>query len=378
MNHTGALRPFAAVLTRDLRRQLLTGAQLALFALMALLVVLITVAPKLVGSVGANPPTVYVSAPSDVIAVVEKMEPTWVIRSSDEIPVAEDTKVGVVVSGNTVEVKVERRSQAALAAAVGERFATAMLVVRSSAAVPPVSYDYMIDDSDAVITRIITLIAALITFSVVAGRAAWSFGALSRDLSLGLFDAVFARSSAIGSIGGRVVAATVAGIVQLLALALVASAMLLITSEPEIAVRVLLLSLPLALWAGGGIALLVVAAMVLALLFRRSGTASLGIVIQLLGFGAFGILIVALLEPRAPWLVAASLIPPVSVILLPVRLAEGMATTTDAVIAAGAVMVLIAALSWLSLRAWQAATTTDDVAAMWRTMLRGRSSRAHQ
>lgn len=372
MSAVEARRTFATVFRRDLFRQLFTAAQLTLFALMAVIVALLVVAPQLVGSGGGTPPRVHAVATPDVIAAVAAAEPGWDIESVSAVPVDLGSDVAVIVLGDTVEVRVDKASQTVGARAVGDRFATAALSTAASRAAPEVIYGFEVDDGDAVLTRVITLVATLLTFSVIAGRAAWTFGALSRDLTLGLFDAVLARTAATGVIGGRVVAAVVGGVVQVCALAALAAALLAAVGEGETALRVVQLAGPLALWAAAGIAMLVVFATVLVLLSRGGGTASLGIVIQLVGFLAFGVLMVAVLDPDAGWIGVASLIPPLSIVLLPVGVAEGRIGIMDATVAGVAMAVTIGILLWLALRVWRAATRTDDTAAMWREVLRPR------
>lgn len=369
MSLASAGRAFISTVRRDLRRQLLTAAQLTLFALMALIVVLLVVAPQLVGSLGASAPRIHAVAPPDVIAIVAETEPEWVITQSDSVPSTLGAEVAVIVDGTSIEVLVAKASQTAGAGVIGDRFAAAALVVANGAPAPTVSYGFETDDGSAVLTRIITLAATLLAFSVITGRAAWTFSALSRDLTLGLFEGVLARTSPTGFLGGRVVSAASAGIIQGVTLALIASVTLATLGEQEAAARVLQLATPLALWAAAGITMLVTFAMVLVLLFQGGGAASLGIVVQLLGFAAFGIVIVALLDPDAAWIAIASVIPPLSVFLLPIRLSEGRVDTGEAMLAVTAMSALIVALFWLALRAWRAATTTDGVAATWRAVV---------
>ncbi|SIR96164.1 hypothetical protein [Microbacterium sp. RURRCA19A] len=375
MNAAAAWRSFTTVLRRDLFRQLFTAAQLTLFALMAVIVALLVLAPQLVGSSSA-PPRIHAVASPEVIAAVEAAEPGWDVEPATAIPAELGADVAVVVTGGVVEVRVEKASQAAGASAVGDRFATAALAVAAAQPAPAIVYGFDVDDGDAVLTRVLTLVATLLTFSVIAGRAAWTFGALSRDLTLGLFDGVLSRTSPLGVIGGRLVAAVVGGVVQIGALGALAASLLVVVGERETALRVAQLAVPLALWAAAGIAMLVAFATVLVLLFRGGGTASLGIVVQLIGFLAFGVLIVAVLDPDAAWIGAASLIPPVSIVLLPVGVAEGRVDVGDATVAGLAMAATIGILLWLSLRVWRAATRTDDAAAMWREVFRRRRPEA--
>jgi len=370
MSGASPRRAFATVFLRDLRRQLLTAAQLTLFALMLVVVVLVVIAPKIVGSGGPFAPTVHVSAPDDVVAAVEGLQPSWTVTAAETAPDDLGDGFFVAVDDGEVTVTTAKASQAASALLVGEAVSTAVLAVSAGTPPPSISHAFAVDDGEAVLSRIITLVATLLTFSILTGRAAWTFGALGRDLTLGLFDGVLARSSAVGLLGGRALAAVTAGVVQMLVLAAVAALTLVVAGESDTATRVLVLAAPLALWTAAGIALLVTASMVLVLLFRGGGTAALGIVIQLVGFGAFGVLIVALLDPSATWIAVASVIPPVSVVLLPVRLAEGAATGVDAVIAVGAIVGAVLSLFILALRAWRAATTTDSGRATWRAIFR--------
>lgn len=364
---------FRTVLLRDIRRQLAAPAQLVLFALMAVIAVLVIVAPGIVGAASSSTPRVYAVASSDVVRIVAAEQPGWEVIAVDAVPGDLGGDVAVVVAESGVEVHVEKASQVAGASAVGDTFAGAALSAASGITTPPVAFRAAVDDGSAVVTRLITLVSALLVFSVITGRASWAYGALSRDLSLGLFDAVLARASAIGLLGGRIVAAAVSGVVQLIALGAVAAGTLAVIGEPEVAGRVGELALPLALWAGAGVALFTSLAVVFVLLFRGNA-ASLGILIQLVGFASFGILMVALLDPGAGWISVASLIPPVSVLLLPVRLAEGLASATDAAVAGGVMAVAIMALFWLALRVWRAATTTDGLGPMWRAVLVRRPS----
>jgi ABC-2 type transport system permease protein len=369
MSAASPSRAFATVFLRDLRRQLLTAAQLTLFALMLVVVVLVVIAPKIVGAGGPTAPTVHVQAPDDVVAAVEALQPSWTVTASVTAPDDLGDEFFVTVDDGEIAVSTAKASQAASALLVGEVVSTAVLAVSAGTAPPSISHAFAVDDGEAVLSRVITLVATLLTFSILTGRAAWTFGALGRDLTLGLFDGVLARSSAVGLLGGRALAAVAAGVVQMLVLAAVAAATLVLAGESDTAARVLVLAAPLALWTAAGIALLVTASMVLVLLFRGGGTAALGIVIQLVGFGAFGVLIVALLDPSATWIAVASVIPPLSVVLLPVRLAEGAATGVHAAIAVGAIVVVVLLLFLLALRVWRAATTTDSASATWRAVI---------
>lgn len=373
MTASSASSSFRTVLLRDIRRQLAAPAQLVLFALMAVIAVLVIVAPGIVSAASSSAPRVYAVAPSDVVRIVAAEQPGWEVIGVDAVPGDLRGDVAVVVAESGVEVHVEKASQVAGARTVGDIFAGAALSAASGIATPPIAFRAAADDGSAVVTRLITLVSALLVFSVITGRASWAYGALSRDLSLGLFDAVLARASAAGLLGGRIVAAAVSGVVQLITLGAVAAGTLTVIGESEVAGRVVELALPLSLWAGAGVALFTSLAVVCVLLFRGNA-ASLGILIQLVGFASFGILMVALLDPGAGWISVASLIPPVSVLLLPVRMAEGLAAATDPAVAGGVMVVATIALFWLALRVWRAATMTDGLGPMWRAVLARRPS----
>ncbi|WP_315072485.1 ABC transporter permease [uncultured Microbacterium sp.] len=373
MTSPSGLHSATTVFARDLRRHLLSAGQLTLFALMAIIVFLVILAPTVVGGAGA--PKIHAIASDEIVAHASASEPEWDIVRADAVPADLGADIAVIVDETAVEIHVEKASQLTGASAVAERFAVSALSVSSGVEPPAIIQSFEVDDGSAVLTRTITLVSALLTFSIITGRASWTYGALARDLSLGLFDSVLARSSPSGLLIGRIAAAVAAGIAQILVLALLAAATLAAIGERPASARVLELAVPLALWAGAGIALFVAFAIVLVLLFRSNGTASVGILMQLVGFAAFGVLMMALLDPTASWITVASLIPPVSVLLLPVRLSEGMASSVDAWIAAGAMAFVIAILLWLALRVWHAATMTDGTAATWRAILRPRTHR---